>query len=526
MRMSRRWQMTLTATALAATLGLAGCGSGPENSAAATPGTPTQGGTLTILAGGGMASWDPGSATGSLPGVAWDGLYAVYGTLVNVDADGKLQPGLAEDLSTTDGGKTWTLKLREDLTFTDGTAFDAEAVKFNWDRIADPDNALAGLAVASTFTTSVADPLTLTLKPAAANPVLDLQIAESIPFIASPTALEDQGKNYTKPVGAGPFTLESWDQNVGETLKANPDYYEADRPYVDTLAIKVVTDPAQRVSTVVQGDAQIMNGYPFQFVADKDNPSVGTFSVESGGIRHLVFNTASGPMADVRMRQAVARIVDPTEMVQTLTQDSSAQGSTGLFPSSSPYHDAGLAAPAAAPAEAQKLVDSVKAEGGSTEIKVLIAAVPELVRAGELLQLSLQKLNGVTVKVEQIPIPDWRAKAYDQDDFDITLYPGIFDLNSAPVGMSNLFGKGGSDNFANFDDADMNAALEKARTATSDADKTAAFAEIQKLYVEKLPILVYGTDARTFLHGSDVAGFTSMGRGALQTEELHFTESK
>jgi peptide/nickel transport system substrate-binding protein len=526
MKMSR-FRLAALAAASVAALTLTACtGEGgdsasPSDSPPAAQ-TPAEGGDLTILVAGAMTTWDPGSSTGSFPGVQWDRLYAAYGALITVNTDGEVEPGLAESLTTEDGGDTWTLVLREGLTFSDGEALDAEAVKANWDRFADPANNLGARRVASTFASSVVDATTLEIAANETNPVLDIQIADSIPFIASPASFPPAGEVMTDPVGAGPYLLEEWDAAIGETFAKNQDYYAEGQPYLDTLSFTIVADPAQRVTSVVQGDAQVMNGYPFQWISDAENPSIGVFPVASGGIRHYVFNTTSELFGDVRARQAVQLAIDPTEMVQTLTQDPAAVGSTALFPETSPFYDSAYAQPEQDLEAAQALVDEITGEGTDFTIDLLIAGVPELVRAGELFQLTLQQLEGVTVNLTQIPIPEWRAAAFDQDNFDVTFYPGVFDLNSPQVGFGNLFGVAGLDNFANFDNADMTAAILAAQEATTEEERVAALADVQQVYLDEVPIAVFGIDYRSFLHGADVVGFQSMGRGALYTDRIGY----
>ncbi|MBB6390639.1 peptide/nickel transport system substrate-binding protein [Microbacterium thalassium] len=523
-----RLRVAGAAVVAAAALTLAACTGGDTGETGETQApsqdTPVAGGELTILSAGNVATWDPGSAFGSFPGVNWDRLYAVYGAVISTDVDGNIVPGLAESISTDDGGATWTMTMRDGVAFTDGEPVDANAVVANYERFADEANALAAYRVASSFAVSAVDDMTVEIVPLDPNPVLDTLIADNIPFIASPASLPEAGAEYGDPVGAGPFVLESWDTAVGEEFSKNADYWGADDglPYLDTLKFSIVADPAQRVSTVVQGGAQIMNGYGFQFIADADNPAVATFDVASGGIRHYVFNNTSDLMSDPRAREAVVLAIDPTEMVQTLTQDPSAEGSTALFPSTSPFYDASLSLPETDLDAAQSLVDEITGEGTDFTINLLIAAVPELVRAGELFQLTLEQLDGVTVELNQIPIQDWRAEAFDKDNFDVTFYPGVFDLNSPWVGMANLFGVGGSDNFGNIDIADMEQALQDAQSATSDADREAAMAQVQQIYVDEMPIGVFGIDYRTFLIGADVTGLQSMGRGALYTDRIGY----
>ncbi len=524
MKMSA-FRLTAAVAVGATVLALAACGGSSGGSSDGSDGSsaePSAGGDLTILTAQGMTTWDPGSSTGSFPGVVYDRLYAVYGALVTVNSSDELEPGIAESLTTDDDGKTWTLTLREGVTFTDGSAFDAEAVKKNWDRFAGDDYSLGAHRVASTFTSEVVDELTLTITPESPNPVLDREIADAIPFIAAPSSLPDGTDSLTEPVGAGPFVLDDWDQSVGDTLVKNDDYYVDGEPYLDSLTFTIVADPAQRVSTVVQGGAQIMNGYPFQWISDAENPAVDTFAVESGGIRHFAFNTTSGVFQDERARKAVSLAIDPDELVQTLTQDPSAEGGTGLFPDSSPYYDEAMSLPDQDLDEAQKLADEVTADGEDFTVDILIAAVPELVRAGELLQLQLKEIDGIDVDITQIPITDWGTEALDKDNFDITFYPGVFDLNSPEVGFENLFSDGGLDHFSNFSSAEMDDAITAAQSATSDEERVAALEKVQEIYVDEVPIVVFGIDYRSFLHTADVTGLASMGRGALYTDRLGF----
>lgn len=525
-----RWWRRCVGAAVAAVLALtlAACGDPSDDAGNAgdagsggQAGEPQQGGTLTVIAGGPVNSWDPALNPHTIPGLTADRLNAIYGVLVYTDAEGNVQPGMAESLTSEDD-VTWTLTLRPDLQFTDGTPFDAEAVKYNWDRIADPDGGAVSQEFAATFTTEVVDPVTLVASLQQPDPSFDLRVAELLQFIASPQSLEAQGDNYTEPVGAGPFMLESWEQGVQETVVRNPDYWDPERPHLDEIVFKFVADPAQRVATVVQGGAHYMNGYPFQFADEAENPDVGTFEVEAGGLRHFIFNTRQAPFDDPRARRAVALAFDKTELVQTLTQDQSEEGAGTLFPDSSPYHDESLALPEQNLEEAQALVDELAAEGKPMEFTIVAAGVPELDRASQLLQLSLNELDGVTANVETIAIADWRARV-NQGNYNITFYPGIYDLNGAEVSMPQLLSSTGGENIAQYSSPEMDAALDEAQAADGEA-KVEAFKQVQEIYLQDIPIVVFGIDARTFFHRAEMGGFTPAGRGYLLMKELYLTE--
>ncbi len=517
----RPWRWSVAAVAASTLLVLAGCSGGGGGSSTGS-GVPREGGDITIMSAAGMASWDPGLAFfGTLPGVTTDRFIAVYGQLFSVDQSGDLQPGFADSFTTDDGGTTWTLKLHEGITFSDGTAYDAAAVKYNWDRIADPATAAPTAALAQSFTSEVVDDLTLTLTSKVANPVLDQQLAENLQLIASPTALK--AGDYTKPVGAGPFLLTKEDAAVGEDFEANPDYV-LDPPKYKTLHYRTVGDPSQRVETIAAGDAQLMNGFASDFRDYADNPGFGFYTVPNGGFRHLVFNNTRAPFNDVRARKAVALALNPEELTQTLLSDPSQKGSTTLFQPDSPYYDAAAALPAENLDEAQKLVDELTADGVNMTFTIVPAAIPESIRSAEYVQLSLQKLKGVTVNIEQVDIQNWRLRTQSNDDFDITFYLGIYDVNPVATTFTNLFGENGTDNIQNSSSPQMSAALEQLRSATDEAATKKALDTIQQIYVDQVPIYVFGYDYRIFFHQANVDGFDAIGRGAILPEKLFYTQ--
>jgi len=517
------WRLAAIGAGASLALLLAACtGGGGATSDGGATGEPVDGGEITIMSAAGMGTWDPALAFfGTLPGVTTDRLVAVYGQLFYVDQSGELVPSLAESFTTEDGGTTWTLTLRPDIAFTDGTPFDAAAVKFNWDRNADPATGSPTMALAQSFTTEVVDEVTLTVTANAANPVLDEQIAELMQFVASPTAL--QADDYVEPVGAGPFILTHQDPAIGEDLEANPDY-ALGKPVYDELHYRTVGDPSQRVETIAGGSADLMNGFSSDFRDYADDDRFEMFTVENGGFRHLVFNNTRPPFDDVRARKAVALALDPTELVQTLLSDPEQVGSTTLFSDESPYFDAALGLPEPDLEEAQKLVDELIADGVDMSFTIVPAAIPESIRSAEYVQLTLQQLEGVTVDIEQVQIQDWRLRTQGNDDFDITFYLGIYDINPVASTFTNLFEKDGTDNIQNSSSPEMTAALDELRTATSEEEKAAALTQVQEIYVEEVPIYSFGFDHRIFFHSAEVQGFEAFGRGSILPEKLLRTE--
>lgn len=145
-----------------------------------------------------------------------------------------------------------------DVTFSDGTPLDAEAVKFNWDRLRDPATASGSVGEASQIaSTEVLDPTTLQVELAAPNPnYAHSVIVSSMNWIASPNALQQGAAAFDEnPIGAGPFTLANWSRQDVIELEKNPTYWDAPRPYLEGLTIRTSADTTQRLNSITTGGA-------------------------------------------------------------------------------------------------------------------------------------------------------------------------------------------------------------------------------------------------------------------------------
>ncbi len=158
---------------------------------------------------------------------AYEAVYLLYDQLVRFDENLTIQPELATSWEVSEDGLTWTFNLRDDVTFHDGTPFNAEAVKFHIERLLDPEWASPNRSLWDHITAvNVVDDYTIQLTTAEAfGPMLNY-LAHGSGGIASPTAVEQFGKDFVEnPVGTGPYRLESFTPGVELVLAANEDYW-------------------------------------------------------------------------------------------------------------------------------------------------------------------------------------------------------------------------------------------------------------------------------------------------------------
>lgn len=243
----------------------------------------------------------------------------VVETLLEWKPDGTIVPHLAESYDSSEDGRTWTLKLRQGISFHDGTPFNAEAVKFNIERIIDPANAVTfAFLVDAIASVEVVDEYTVRFVTAEPFAPMINHLTHSATGMQSPTAIRSMGDDEYSlhPVGTGPFRFRSW-VSGDEIVVVRNDNYWGEQAKVDEVVFKVVPEDGPRMLMVQTGEAHVGVRVPPEMVdllnADPNIEVVRTPSVRT---IYVAFNNyqrsgaAPNPFADARVRRAVNHAVD------------------------------------------------------------------------------------------------------------------------------------------------------------------------------------------------------------------------
>ncbi|MCS3843876.1 ABC transporter substrate-binding protein [Microbacterium sp. AK031] len=252
-------------------------------------------------------------------------------SLVFQESDGSFSPWLATDWTVSEDSTTYTFDLRDDVTFHDGERFDADAVKANFDRIADPETASAQAAsmLGADFYagTEVIDEHTVEVS--FSQPYAPFLQAASTPLLGfySPAVLEssaDQlkagGPDVT--VGTGPFELTEYTPDQEIVYTRNPDYawgpVGAKAAQFETLRVEILPEASVRAGVVESGEADLASNIPPNLAASLPD----TLTVDSNeypGLPYsLYLNEKYGVFADEKVRQAFARGVDIDAAVEEI----------------------------------------------------------------------------------------------------------------------------------------------------------------------------------------------------------------
>ena len=251
---------------------------------------------------------------------------AIFDTLVALDDNGKPVPKLALSWTHSDDYKTWTFKLRPGVKFHDGTPFNAQAVKENFDRQKDPANKCrCAFYIAYVNNVQAPDELTVVYNlndPQVNQPAL-MTIQSSNNVVHSPTAWKTKGDDYNRnPVGTGPYILKSWTAGDRMVLEKNPDYWNKGHPYLDRIILKPLPDAQSRFASLQSGEADIV--WDDEYDADnimkaQKDPKMKVHTYAGSGAQVYAFNTKVAPFDDVRVRQALVMALDRKKMSQAIT---------------------------------------------------------------------------------------------------------------------------------------------------------------------------------------------------------------
>ncbi|MGV1832652.1 ABC transporter substrate-binding protein [Agrobacterium vitis] len=484
---------------------------------------PVKGGEMTIINGSDIKSWDPAIIGGTYPGGPMDMLDAIYGFLVYVDVDGKVQGGMAKSLTSVDA-KVWTLTLRDGVKFTDGAPYDAEAVKFNWERQATPDTLSPSQGFVASWIggVKIVDPLTLEITLPKPDRNFGSSLAQLAPFIASPQALKAaKTKTDIKPVGAGAFVLDSWNQGISMSMKRNSQYWDQPRPYLDTLKFAIIPETNSRIATVVQGGATMMAGYPYQFGSNAKAAGVATHEIPIPGLYRAYFNQKSGAFTDQRAREAFYEAINPSKLMQAYTQVSGYDIPTNYFTKSSPFYDPTYKLPNYNPKHAQELFDQLAKDGKPFNIKLVTYSNSDLKRLASYLQQALSAYDNVTVNLQLVDQAMLSPTCKGQMNFDFCVDGGVLVANGAEPIISNLLSSNGNDNWGKYNSTDMDKELAEANATMDPAAVKAAYAKVQKRVATDLPLYIFGAETRFLLLRDTTGGIVPSNGGILQKQYLY-----
>ncbi len=413
----------------------------------------------------------------------------------------EVEPALATDWTVSDDQLTYTFDLREGVTFHDGTPFDAEAVKFTFDRMLDPDHPQHGtgpfpLAFFFSMVEAVEtpDPMTVTFQLKEPFAPFLSNLAYPTGLIVSPSAVAESGQGFGRaPVGTGAFRFAEWTPDEAVTLARNPDYWDG-APSMETVVFRPIPDAAARASDMLSGGIDIMAEVPpASLAAFRDNPNFIVHEETGPHLWFLILNTREGPFSDKRVRQAVNYAIDKESLIEDVLQGT-ADIAAGPIPPAFDWANDGSVQPYPHdPEKARELIRQAGVEGASLTFYVAEGGSGMLapVAMAEAIQTDL-KAVGLNARIE----------TYEWNTFLSNVNPGLAgkadmaemawmtnDPDTLPflALRSDAMPETGGFNAGYYANAEVDRLLAEARRTTDPAARGALYNQVQAIIHDDAP---------------------------------------
>lgn len=486
-----------------------GCGGAPTTGAGSTgdDDAAAEADRSAILRWGAMRaeSMDPIRAVG----VDYAPLHAVFDTLVSVSPeDGSLLPRLATEWEADE--QSVTLTLRDDVTFQDGTPFDAEAVAFNLDRaMSDPDSNITGMLAAVAGVEAV-DDLTVEIDLAEPTPLAVLQLLADRPgMMASPDAVREAGDSTAfseAPVGAGMYAIEGeWFPRESLSVRAWDGYWDPDAQTLGGVDFTEV-EPDAKVNALLSGsvDVATVGGADVATLEDGDDVEVTVGSATIG--RGLTVNPTLEPFDDLRVRQAVAHAINRDAMVEALT-NGYGEARCQLFAANSPAYDEELdRLYPYDPGRAVELLEEAGHAGGLEFRAVIGSGATAYVQFGELLQAQLAEV-GIQMDLELVDRSRTLPMLYEEDAAPAAPIGGGADAALTDLFIRNYLLEDGSFNAGDIELPEVRDLLDEAGTQPDVEAARPLYRELNRAVAEDLfQVIPVYADAVVTGHQADVRG--------------------
>ncbi|MEQ3629985.1 MULTISPECIES: ABC transporter substrate-binding protein [Sulfitobacter] len=413
---------------------------------------------------------DPTSAAaGAIDSVLYTN---VFEGLTRFMGDGSVVPGLAESWEISEDGLTYTFKLREGVTFHDGTTMDAEDVKFTLDRINAEDSANAQKTLyAAISEVNVIDPQTVEVKLSEPNGNMLFNLAWGDAVIVAPETVEAIKQT---PIGTGAFKFENWNQGDKITLTRNDDYW-GEAPALASATFKFISDPTAAFASVMAEDVDVFTGFPApenipQFEAD---PRFQVLIGSTEGETILSINNKREPFDNVKVREAVAHAIDRQAIIDGAMFGYGTPIGTHFAPHNPDYVD--LTEMSSYDPEKSKalLAEAGFPDGFETTLHLPPPSYAR--RGGEIIAAQLAEV-GIKAQITNVEWAQWLETVFKGKDFGLSIVS-----HTEPMDI-NIYAN--PDYYFQYDNAEFQSLITEFNKTAEPAARTEMLAKAQRMIAE------------------------------------------
>jgi peptide/nickel transport system substrate-binding protein len=477
---------------------------------------PVSGSTLRIMLQAEPEMFDP---TQIFTLAVWKAIEHIYDTLVRIAPELTPIPGLAESWELNEDETVYTFHLRDGVVFHDGTPLTADDVRFTYTRILDPEthaiNAVNFLSVksATAFNSGqvstlegirVIDPLTVEITLEGPDASFLSILAMGTSSIMSRTFVEAYAGDISQVTnGTGAFMLQEYTPGSSLSYKKNPNYWEPELPYLDTIEATFASDDFARSGSLIQGSVDFIEYAPLRDVDTLSRTSgLKVAGDELNNCRYILINLLREPFTDLRVRQAIAATIDRAPIIRAALFGHGVPIDTIFAPS----HWAGFDHQIPAPdiKHAKTLLAEAGYPAGFKTTLITYAPYSFLTNAAIVVQ---EQLKQIGIEIDFTPYEVAAASQFMiEHDFDLAIGSAIAWIDPHPLLLGN-FGTGQLGNTSSYSNPNVDELIAQGKREVNQASRAATYRELQEIVRADLPwIPLYASNQYEAMK-DDVQGF-------------------
>ena len=490
----------------AAALGLTTALATSLASGAAKAAEPKKGGLMKLAMGHGSTTdtYDPAVIEN---GFQWVLAYAISNTLVELSADGKLVPALAESWDASDDATQWTFKLRKGVEFHDGRSLTAEDVvaSINYHRGEESKSTVKPL-VEAIEDIKVDDANTLVVTLSGGNADFPFNLNEA-PLAIFPSDGEG-GLDWQPGIASGGYKLKSFEPGVRAFFERNPNYWKEGHAHADEVELLTIADPTARSNALVTGEVHAIDQVDLKtadLLARKDGITVE----ESTGPLHYVFpmQMEKPPFDDPNVRQALKFALDREELLQKILRGRGSVGNDNPIGPSYRYYAADLEQNSYDPDKARFHLKEAGLSELTVDLSSADAAYAGAVDAAVLYKEHAAKA-GITINVVREANDGYWSNVWMKKPWVASYWGGY---STEDTMFSTGYSPGAAWNDTQFNNEAFNKLLVQARAELDEAKRREMYREMQRILRDEggviVPMFANAVTARTdaINHGEHVS---------------------
>lgn len=446
--------------------------------------------------------------------------------LVDITPDLEIIPMLATGWTWSEDGLTLTMTLRDDVTFHDGTPFNAEAVAYNIDRSRNLDESRRKSEVASISGTNVVDDTTIEIMLANPDATLLAQLADRAGMMVSPAAAEAMGLDFgATPVCAGPYSFAERIQQDRIVLTKFDDYFDADKFSFETITFLPITDDTVRLANLRAGDVDMIERLAATDVASvSGDDALLMEQAVSLGYQGLTVNVANGDRSqtpfgqDKRVRQALSLAIDREVINQVVFEGAFAAGNQP-YPPTSPWYNASIPVPARDVEAAKALLAQAGVTNPTVEIQVSTNPVTQQVV--QVVQ-AMASEAGITVS---IVAKEFATQLSEQTAGNYEISQIGWSGRVDPDGNIHQFVTcAGGINDSKYCNPEVDALLDAARVSNDQATRKESYDAALAILNDDMPLIYLYHQTWIWALSDDLAGFVPYPDGMIRLSGVTKTE--